>query len=278
MASLDLLSNTFEIYLRKAKDCHRDGRLKEARQYYLLAADQLLKMAKQSKGQLQKAEFDRAKNLIALADSLGKPQTKASNDEESSDIDIQEPEAISLEEALKRLDSLIGLNNVKSQIRSWVTQIQTFQLRKEKGLATPSMSYHLVFTGNPGTGKTTVARLLGQIYKALGLVTKGHLVEAERSDLVAGFVGQTAIKTKDVIKKAIGGILFIDEAYTLAKEGNDFGQEAIDTLLKQMEDKRENFVVVCAGYDEQMEKFISSNPGLRSRFKNFIHFDSSNLT
>ena len=274
MASLDLLNSTFEIYLNKAKDCHRSNRLKEARQYYLLAAEQLLKMAKQNKGQLQKAQFERAKNIIALADTLAQPQNKASSEEVGSDhFEVIEPEDISLEEALKRLDNLIGLDNVKTQIKNWVAQIQTFQMRAEKGLSNPTMSYHLVFSGNPGTGKTTVARLLGQIYKALGIVSKGHVIETERGDLVGGYVGHTAIQTRAAINKALGGILFIDEAYTLAKEGNDYGQEAIDTILKQMEDHRNDLVVICAGYDEPMEKFINSNPGLRSRFKNFIHFD-----
>lgn len=137
----------------------------------------------------------------------------------------------------------------------------------------PDISYHMVFTGNPGTGKTTVARLLVQIYRALGIVKKGQYVEVKRGDLVAGYVGQTALKTQEVINRAQGGVLFIDEAYMLASgSSNDYGQEAIDTLLKEMEDRRDQFVVVVAGYDNLMQNFIESNPGLKSRFKHYLRF------
>lgn len=179
--------------------------------------------------------------------------------------------------AIKELESLIGLSSVKSDVEELVSLVKLNVMRKTKGLPEIPVSLHLVFTGNPGTGKTTVARILAKIYKEIGILSKGQLVEVDRSGLVAGYVGQTAIKTQEKIQEAIGGILFIDEAYTLVKDGNDFGQEAIDTLLKAMEDKRENLVVIVAGYPELMKKFISSNPGLRSRFNKYIHFDDYSI-
>ena len=179
----------------------------------------------------------------------------------------------SLEERMAELNSLVGLREVKKEVSSLINLLQVSKIRKERGLKVMPVSMHLVFTGNPGTGKTTVARMLAGIYRELGILSKGHLVEVDRSEMVAGYVGQTAIKTQDVIDQAKGGILFIDEAYTLIKEGNDFGQEAVDTLLKEMEDNRDNLVVIVAGYTEQMENFLNSNPGLRSRFNKYIHFD-----
>ncbi len=179
-----------------------------------------------------------------------------------------------LEELLAKLDKLVGLENVKKEIRTLVNVARVREMRKKEGLKVPASGYHMVFVGPPGTGKTTIARLLGAIFHALGLLSKGHLTEVDRAELVAGYVGQTAIKTDTVVKDALGGVLFIDEAYSLAPEdsGHDFGDEAIETLLKLMEDHREDLVVIAAGYRERMESFIESNPGLRSRFTRFIDF------
>ena len=196
--------------------------------------------------------------------------------QEEKTIVVEEPKeesSESLEDLQKQLDSMIGLGGVKSQVHSLINELKIDAIRKSKGFKVSNTSKHLVFKGNPGTGKTTIARLLSKIYKELGVLEKGQLVEVDRSEIVAGYVGQTALKTKEKIDEAMGGILFIDEAYTLAKGDNDFGQEAIDTLLKAMEDHRDEFIVIVAGYDEPMESFLQSNPGLKSRFNEYIHFD-----
>ena len=183
----------------------------------------------------------------------------------------------SFEELMEELDSLVGLEEVKKEVRSLVNLMKVRKLRTEAELPVPPMSLHLVFLGNPGTGKTTVARLLAGLYASVGVLSKGQLVEVDRSGLVAGYVGQTALKTQEVIQSALGGVLFIDEAYSLANGGeNDFGREATEILLKAMEDHRDDLVVIVAGYDEPMEKFISSNPGLESRFNKYIYFPDYN--
>ena len=179
----------------------------------------------------------------------------------------------SLPELLEELDQLVGLANVKSEVRRLTSMLQVQQLRAERNLPVIETSHHLVFTGNPGTGKTTVARLLSQIYRTVGVVSGGQLIETDRSKLVAGFVGQTALKTQQALESALGGMLLIDEAYALARGGDtDFGREAIDTLVKFMEDHRDDVAIVAAGYTTEMAQFIDANPGLKSRFTRTITF------
>ncbi len=187
------------------------------------------------------------------------------------------PPARSVDELMAELDGLIGLANVKAEVRRLTSMLQVQQIRAERHLPVIEISHHLVFSGNPGTGKTTVARLLSQIYRAIGVVAKGHLVETDRSKLVAGFVGQTAIKTLETLQASLGGMLLIDEAYALARGGdNDFGREAIDTLVKFMEDHRDDLAIVAAGYTAEMADFIDANPGLKSRFTRTISFPDYN--
>ena len=201
-----------------------------------------------------------------------KPESTAPEAEQAEAAEENPPEKI--EDLQAELDSYIGLENIKEEVRSLINMVRVHQMRKEHGLPETELSLHMVFSGNPGTGKTTVARIMARIYHALGILSKGQLVEVDRSGLVAGYVGQTAIKTGKVIEKAMGGVLFIDEAYALnGGTENDFGQEAIDTILKAMEDHRDDLVVIVAGYDDLMEDFIHSNPGLESRFNRFLHFE-----
>ena len=183
-----------------------------------------------------------------------------------------------MEDLQAELDGYIGLENVKEEVRSLINLVRVHQMREENGLPNTDLSLHMVFSGNPGTGKTTIARLMARIYHSLGILSKGQLVEVDRSGLVAGYVGQTALKAGKVIESAMGGVLFIDEAYALnSGTQNDFGQEAIDTILKAMEDHRDDLVVIVAGYVDLMEAFIHSNPGLESRFNRFLHFEDYTL-
>ena len=225
-------------------------------------------------GNITSDKSDKAENNNNQANQVNQENDgRNETNEKSENIPVEKIEDLQAE-----LDNFIGLDGIKQEVKSLINLVKVYQMRRENNLSAPDLSLHMVFTGNPGTGKTTIARLMSRIYHSLGIVSKGHLIETDRGGLVAGYVGQTAMKTGKVIESAIGGVLFIDEAYTLNGRGdNDFGQEAIDTLLKAMEDRRGEFIVIVAGYDELMDKFIHSNPGLESRFNRFLHFDDYNL-
>ena len=203
-------------------------------------------------------------------DTTDEETPKTEQVEKKDSVIVNEPLA---GDPYKELDDLIGLESVKKEVRSLANFVKLQKQREAKGLKTAKVSYHLVFYGSPGTGKTTVARIIGRIYKDLGVLKKGHTVETDRSGLVAKYLGQTALKTDTVVQQAIHGVLFIDEAYALVPEdgnGQDYGQEAISTLLKRMEDYRDSLVVIIAGYRNEMQRFIDSNPGLQSRFNRYI--------
>lgn len=234
------------------------------KQYHLLLYRYASLVAK-ADGTLSTKESDFLKSIMSCYNDKG----NESEPKKNACVETSEKK-----DGMSQLHELIGLKLVKNDVSTLVNFINIQHMRATKGLKAPSLSYHCVFTGNPGTGKTTVARILACIYKELGILKKGHLVETDRSGLVAEYVGQTAVKTNKIIDSAMDGVLFIDEAYSLVTNStNDYGKEAIATLLKRMEDDRERLVVILAGYTKEMKEFIDSNPGLQSRFNRYIVFD-----
>lgn len=218
-------------------------------------------------GKVTLREEEALKRIMKLSESDNNHLSHTSN------IKPKETENTPLNEILTELDALIGLTAVKEQVKQLINFIRIQKARESAGLKNTSVSYHVVFTGNPGTGKTTVARIISRIYKQLGVVTKGHLIETDRSGLIGEFVGHTAKKVNSVVDSALDGVLFIDEAYAIVNQGqDDFGKEAVNTLIKRIEDDRERLVVILAGYTSEMNQFIETNPGFKSRFNRYIEF------
>jgi len=238
-----------------------DGRITEAE----IEIEEKLNSIIFQKHKVSLSEKGPVKKKAPVKKELSKKQLK----------DKTEQEQETLKSVMKKINELVGMKNIKKEINTLVNLIKIRKAREERSLPVSKSSLHAVFYGPPGTGKTTIARLLGKVYKAMGLLTKGHIIETDRAGLVAGYVGQTAIQVNEVVEQALDGILFIDEAYALKPKGgsgNDFGQEAIETILKRMEDQRERLVVIVAGYPDEMKQFIESNPGLKSRFSRYFYF------
>ena len=253
-----------------------DGKVSSQEAAFILQCTDALTASRSQEGLPASSHLVDLSDFITREPSPGPaaPNQTPQPDQTPAAEDAAHP-APTLEELLAQLDELCGLDQVKREVHSLINLVKVRRLREAAGLPTPPLSLHMVFMGNPGTGKTTVARLLAGLYKAIGVLSVGQLVEVDRQGLVAGFVGQTALKTGEAIQKALGGVLFIDEAYALTPEnaGNDFGREAVEVLLKGMEDHRKDLVVIVAGYTELMGRFIASNPGLESRFNRYFYFE-----
>ncbi|MDO5293178.1 MAG: AAA family ATPase [bacterium] len=262
-----------EYYERLIKYVHTSQRIRRFSKRYIfnkICSDTILKLEEMNfviNTEYRKIEHRNTETIQETTNI-----TKTELEVEKATLIDQKPQ---LNVSLEELNSLVGLKKVKEQITSLINLIKVRKLREKYGMPLTNLSYHMVFSGNPGTGKTTVARLVANIYRELGIVKKGTFVEKDRSGLVAGYVGQTAIKVTEVVKTALGGVLFIDEAYSLtnSKLPNDFGNEALETLVKLMEDYRDDLVVIVAGYKEEMQDFLKSNTGLISRFNTFIEFE-----
>lgn len=285
MDSFQLLSKSYNEYVTKMNQAREAEAYAEAIEYARRAAAiaQQIAFARNvmpQVAQFYRSEFEKLSRYIQGGEKRRPagggepPQQQQRTENAPAPVPAQKQEVLTLEEARARLNDLIGLKAAKAQIDSIINYETYCRLREHEGFHTTKLTRHMLFLGNPGTGKTTVARLIAQMFHALGILSKGHLIEVKRPDLVAEYEGQTAIKTKKIVEAALGGILFIDEAYTLKREGNDpFGQEAVDTLLPYLEDYRSDFIVIAAGYKEDMARFKVSNRGLLSRFGDEIEFE-----
>lgn len=238
-----------------------------------LSGTQIKNNAKKDTADSEKKNADISCIAEIKKENLAKESDGGEGGNPSREKEENLPEKETIDDLKKELDTYIGLDEIKNEVKNLINMATVYKLREENNLPNTDMSLHMVFSGNPGTGKTMIARFMARVYHSLGLLSVGKLVEVDRSGLVAGYIGQTAIKTAKVLEEAKGSVLFIDEAYTLtSKSENDFGYEAVDTILKAMEDNRDDLVVIVAGYIDLMEKFIDSNPGLRSRFNKYLDF------